>query len=67
MITRLLASGARLYVAAIALALAYEMIAGARPNQSQTLWIYISATVAIVILTAIYTTFGGIKAVSGPI
>jgi len=63
MITRLLASGARLYVAAIALALAYEMIAGARPNQSQTLWIYISATVAIVILTAIYTTFGGIKAV----
>jgi SSS family transporter len=63
MITRLLASGARLYVAAIALALAYEMIAGARPNQTQTLWIYIGATVAIVILTAIYTTFGGIKAV----
>src|SRR3979409_2612132 len=63
MITRLLASGARLYVAAIALALAYEMVSGARPNQSQTLWIYISATVVIVILTAIYTTFGGIKAV----
>lgn len=63
MITRLLASGARLYVAAIALALAYEMIVGARPNQTQTLWIYISASVAIVILTAIYTTFGGIKAV----
>src|SRR4051812_7249188 len=63
MVTRLLASGARLYVAAIALALAYEMIAGARPNQTQTLWIYISATIAIVILTAIYTTFGGIKAV----
>src|SRR5216117_3101458 len=63
MITRLLASGARLYVAAIALALAYEMISGTRPNQAQTLWIYIGATVAIVILTAIYTTFGGIKAV----
>jgi SSS family transporter len=63
MITRLLASGARLYVAAIALALAYEMISGARPNQTQTLWIYIGATVAIVVLTAIYTTFGGIKAV----
>src|SRR5438105_5475813 len=61
--TRLLASGARLYVAAIALALAYEMISGARPNQSQTLWIYIGATVAIVLLTAIYTTLGGIKAV----
>jgi SSS family solute:Na+ symporter len=63
MITRLLASGARLYVAAIALALAYEMISGTRPDQTQTLWIYIGATIAIVILTAIYTTFGGIKAV----
>src|SRR5437588_2247779 len=61
--TRLLASGARLYVAAIALALAYEMITGARPNQTQTLWIYIGATAAIVLLTAIYTTLGGIKAV----
>jgi Na+/proline symporter len=41
MITRLLASGARLYFAAIALALAYEMISGAKPNQTQTLWIYV--------------------------
>jgi solute:Na+ symporter, SSS family len=63
MITRLLASGARLYAAAIALALAYEMISGIRPDQTQTLWIYLGATTAIVILTAIYTTFGGIKAV----
>src|SRR6266849_5769664 len=63
MITRLLASGARLYVAAIALALAYEMISGTRPGQTETLWIYVGATVAIVILTAIYTTLGGIKAV----
>src|SRR5213592_3963194 len=62
-ITRLLASGARLYVAAIALALAYEMISGSRPNQTQTLWIYVGATIAIVVLTAIYTTLGGIKAV----
>src|SRR5258708_7458178 len=63
MITRLLASGARLYVAAIALALAYQMIRGVRPDQTQTLWIYVGSTVAIVILTAIYTTLGGIKAV----
>src|SRR5438445_1593877 len=63
MITRLRASGARLYVAAIALALAYEMISGSRPNQTQTLWIYVGATIAIVVLTAIYTTLGGIKAV----
>src|SRR5256714_9296134 len=61
--TRLLASGARLYVAAIALALAYEMIRGIRPTQTETLWIYVGATVAIVLLTAIYTTLGGIKAV----
>src|SRR3954468_15773376 len=63
MITRLLASGARLYVAAIALALAYEMIRGVRPGQQETLLIYIGATVAMVVLTAIYTTIGGIKAV----
>src|ERR1700733_9140460 len=55
MITRLLVSGARLYVAAIALALAYEMISGTRPDQTKTLWIYIGATIVIVILTAIYT------------
>ena len=61
--TRLLASGARLYVAAIALALAYEMIRGVQPGQRETLYIYIGSTVAIVILTAIYTTLGGIKAV----
>src|SRR6059036_3295558 len=63
MITRLLASGARLYVAAIALALAYEMIRGVQPGQKETLFIYIWSTIAIVILTAIYTTLGGIKAV----
>src|SRR5947199_9376944 len=63
MITRLLASGARLYFAAIALALAYEMMSGTRPNQTQTLVIYVSPCVTIVVLTAIYTTLGGIKAV----
>src|SRR6201987_356185 len=61
--TRVLASGARLYVAAIALALAYEMIRGVQPGQRETLFIYIGSTIAIVILTAIYTTLGGIQAV----
>ena len=56
MVTRVLASGARLYVAAIALALAYEMIRGVQPGQKETLFIYIGSTIAIVILTAIYTT-----------
>jgi len=63
MITRLLASGARLYVAAIALALGYEMVRGVQPGQTETLWIYVGSTSAIVILTAVYTTLGGIKAV----
>src|SRR5438477_3313896 len=63
MFTRVLASGARLFAAAIALVLAYEMIRGVRPGQTETLLIYIGATVIIVILTAIYTTLGGIKAV----
>src|SRR3989454_4376637 len=63
LVTRLLASGARLYVAAIALALAYEMIRGCRPGRAEMLLIYIGSTIAIVILTAIYTTLGGIKAV----
>src|SRR5215467_421175 len=63
MFTRVLASGARLYVAAIALALAYEMIRGVQPGQKETLFIYIGSTIAIVILTTIYTTLGGIKAV----
>src|SRR5882672_4574707 len=61
--TRLLASGARLYVAAIALALGYEMVRGVRPDQTQTLFIYIGAVIVIVALTAVYTTLGGIKAV----
>src|SRR5438552_7516344 len=63
MFTRVLASGARLFAAAIALVLAYEMIRGTRPGQTETLLIYIGATVVIVIVTAIYTTLGGIKAV----
>src|ERR1700741_2364257 len=61
--TRVLASGARLYAAAIAFVLVYEMIRGVRPGQTETLFIYIGATITVVVLTAIYTTLGGIKAV----
>src|SRR5437868_8277398 len=60
--TQVLASGARLFAAAIALVLAYELIRGTRPGQTETLLFYIGATVVIVIVTAIYTTLGGIKA-----
>src|ERR1700730_19012896 len=61
MVTRVLASGARLYAAAIALVLAYEMIRGVQPGQRETLLIYIGSTTDIVILTGIYTTFGALK------
>ena len=40
------------------------MISGvAAERRPQTLWIYVGVCVAIVVLTAIYTTLGGIKAV----
>lgn len=63
LITRVLASGARIYVAAIALVLVYEWLTGARPGPQGTLLIYVLASIAITLLTAIYTTLGGIKAV----
>ena len=69
LVTRVLASGARIYVAAIALVLLYELFIGrtldpALPADAhRMLLIYILASVAVVVLTAIYTTLGGIKAV----
>ncbi len=69
LLTRVLASGARIYVAAIALVLLYEIFVGrtldpALPADAHRMfWIYLFASVAVVILTAIYTTLGGIKAV----
>src|SRR5207245_1712745 len=53
LITRLLAFGTRLYFAAIALALGYEMVRGMRPNQTETLFTYIGAIAAFVLFTAI--------------
>ena len=61
MFTRVLASGARLYVAAIALALAYEMIRGVRPGQAETLLIYIGATFAAVLAAVL-----GLSLIVGP-
>ena len=69
LVTRVLASGARIYVAAIALVLLYELFAGrnldpALPADARLMFlIYVLASLAVVILTAIYTTLGGIKAV----
>ncbi len=63
LITRALASGTRLYVAAIILVLGYEMATGTRPTQSQELIITFASLLFLVALTAVYTAMGGIKAV----
>jgi solute:Na+ symporter, SSS family len=63
LITRALASGTRLYVAAIVFVMGYEMVTGETLNLWQQVWIYIIALTAITALTALYTALGGIKAV----
>jgi SSS family solute:Na+ symporter len=62
LVTRVLASGARLYVAAIILAVGFTLHFGAL-SATETLLVYIAAIVVITIITAIYTSVGGIKAV----
>ncbi|MFT4177170.1 MAG: sodium:solute symporter [Luteolibacter sp.] len=69
LLTRSLASGSRIFIAAILLVLAWEVIhpefmqMSAQERFTQELWIYAGAVVLITGLTALYTTFGGIKAV----
>ena len=63
LITRALASGTRLYVAAVVLVLAFEMVTGTKPAPAQELLIYVIALTALTAITAVYTTLGGIKAV----
>ncbi len=61
--TRMLASGTRLYVGAIVLVFAYEMVAQVELQPMQEIWIYVAALVLITAITAVYTALGGIKAV----
>ena len=63
LITRVLASGARLYVAAIVLAVGFVLLTGSQPSTEQQLVVYLSSIIIITIITAIYTSVGGIKAV----
>ena len=69
LLTRSLASGSRIFVAAILLVLAWEVVhpefMAMSPEQrfGQELFIYAGAVILITGLTALYTTFGGIKAV----
>ncbi|RYD31699.1 MAG: sodium:proline symporter [Verrucomicrobiaceae bacterium] len=69
LLTRSLASGSRIFVAAILLVLAWEVVHPEFMAMSkeerfvQEMFIYAGAVVLITLLTAVYTTFGGIKAV----
>jgi SSS family solute:Na+ symporter len=61
--TRALASGTRLYVAAIVLVMAYELWSGTTLAPLQQVAIYTVALVLLTGITAAYTAAGGIKAV----
>jgi SSS family transporter len=63
LITRLLASGTRLYVAAVILVLGYEMVHGIAATDSEKIWIYGGAVLLVTVMTTIYTAAGGIRAV----
>ena len=64
LISRVLASGTRLFFAGILLVIAYMMVTGQeRAGQVETVVIYIAALTFITIATAVYTTLGGLKAV----
>ncbi|MCC8021885.1 MAG: sodium:solute symporter [Akkermansia sp.] len=64
LISRVLASGTRLYVAGILLVIAFKSFAG-EPSLSrgQEIWIYVGALTLITAATAVYTALGGLKAV----
>lgn len=63
LVTRTLASGTRLYVAAIVLVMGYELVSGTRLNEMQQVVVYVSAVLLLAALTCVYTAIGGIKAV----
>ena len=64
LVSRVLASGTRLFFAGILLVLAYMFVAGQESaTQGETVVIYIAALTLITIATAVYTTLGGLKAV----
>jgi solute:Na+ symporter, SSS family len=63
MVTRVLAMGTRLYVSAIIVVLAYAMWTGRPIDKTEKFAIFAGALVLVSLLTAVYTTVGGIRAV----
>ncbi len=63
MVTRVLAMGTRLYVSAIILVMAYAMWTGKAASADTKFWLYAGAVIVVTLLTAAYTSVGGIRAV----
>jgi len=63
LVTRLLASGTRLYVAAVIVVVGYELIHGTPATVSEQISIYAGAVLLVTALTTLYTAAGGIRAV----
>ncbi|HEY5894425.1 MAG TPA: sodium:solute symporter [Chthoniobacterales bacterium] len=63
LVTRVLAMGTRLYVSAIIVVLGYEMVSGMNATPADEFWLFTVALVLISLMTAVYTTVGGIRAV----
>ena len=63
LITRVLAMGTRLYVSAIIVVLAVEMMHGRPVEAGEKFALFAGALVLVTLLTALYTTVGGIRAV----
>jgi SSS family transporter len=63
MFTRVLAMGTRLYVSAIILVLAVAMWRGGAVDPNTKFWLYAGAVVGVTLMTALYTSVGGIRAV----
>jgi solute:Na+ symporter, SSS family len=63
LLTRLLASGTRLYVAGVIVVFGIEYFTGIKPTPYQEIYIYIGVLASLAVLTTVYTAIGGIKAV----
>jgi SSS family solute:Na+ symporter len=63
LVTRMLASGTRLYVAAIVIVMTYEQITGTLLDPLSQVAVYCVALLLLTAITALYTAVGGIKAV----
>ncbi|WP_018290769.1 hypothetical protein [Verrucomicrobium sp. 3C] len=63
LLTRLLASGARLYVAAILPVLAVKLLWGSPVSSGQELLVYAISALFLTLFTTLYTVAGGIRAV----